>query len=128
MDSKKAKENLKRLTEHLRKLKLPLKPQAQPVQWAADVASAIENYLNGTEISLDAAFGLKREPGKPSNPDALARNNLIAIDVFSMRLEGASLSDNRSRDGVYTLIGKKYNLSPKAIEKIYSISTSIVTK
>lgn len=88
-----ARETLARLAEHLRRQKLPVPVEGRilPIKWAAKAADAIERYLSGEAKSLDAAFGLTPQRGRPTTK--AGEHKAIARVAGELKLAGNSWTD-----------------------------------
>ena len=77
------KDKLRELASQLRSPSNPTAPISDSLAiWAGE---AIERYLSGEEISLDAAFGVRPKPGRP---EEIERRLPIAVEILDLLLEG----------------------------------------
>ena len=107
---------LRLFCDRAKKLKFP-KSQF-PVPLLELLVSAFEEYLSGSETDLEKSLGLKRR-GKPVNPKIRERNKLIAADVMRLTIDGIPLMDNSDRQGAFSIIAERRNLSENKIRDIY---------
>lgn len=98
MSAEEGRRVLERLLEHLRAQRLPGR-RAQ-IGWTRRAADAIDSYLHGKRPSLDTAFGLRRERGRPK----ATRHGAIAIEAYKLHSAGQSwekiVEENGGRWGI----------------------------
>jgi hypothetical protein len=99
--TKDARDRLKRLAEQLSSLQFPSSPIS--LELAGFAATAIKRFLSGDEQTLDSAFGLVAERGRPTTK--LAKHKEITKFFIDLELK------KTPTEKILSAIEKKFGIS-----------------
>lgn len=87
-------------------------------EWAATATvEAFERYENCQVASLGDAFGIKAIPHHTAKRDEKLMA-VIASEVDALMAKGETLKGNKTKEGAFVTVGKKYNFSADKIKQL----------